>query len=55
MIDRSTGAGLLVVAWTDEEAALRTDTLVDDVRTEAMRRFGTAFPRTETYAMVRTS
>ncbi|MBC8091202.1 MAG: hypothetical protein H7Y15_04535 [Pseudonocardia sp.] len=52
MIDRATGGGLLLVAWTAEEAAKHTDTLLDRVRDEASGRVGTTFPRTETYAVV---
>lgn len=53
MIDRGSSGGLLLVAWTDEDAATRTDALLDRVRGEAVQRAGTTFPRTETYALVR--
>lgn len=53
MIDRSSGAGMLLTTWTGEVAAIRGDTLVDLVRDEAARRSGITFPRTESYALVR--
>lgn len=53
MIDRPSGAGMLLTTWTDEVAATQGDTLVERVRDDAARRGGTTFPRTETYALVR--
>lgn len=53
LIDRNSGSGLLLVAWTDEDAATRTDTVLGRARGEAAERVGTTFPRTETYALVR--
>ena len=55
MIDRSSGAGVLLATWTDEVAATQCDTLIERVRDEAERRGSTTFPRTETYALVRTT
>ncbi|MHA6781952.1 hypothetical protein ACVGOW_13310 [Pseudonocardia saturnea] len=55
MIDRSSGAGVLVTTWSDEVAATQCDTLLERVRDEAEQRGGTTFPRTETYALVRTT
>jgi hypothetical protein len=55
MIDHSSGAGVLLATWTDEVAATQCDMLIERVRDEAERRGGTTFPRTETYALVRTT
>jgi hypothetical protein len=55
MIDRAGGAGVLLATWTDELAATQCDMLIERVRDEAERRGGTTFPRTETYALVRTT
>jgi hypothetical protein len=55
MVDRESGSGLLLVVWTDEEAATRTDALLDRVRDDAVARGGTTFPRSETYALVGTT
>jgi hypothetical protein len=55
MVDRESGSGLLLAAWTGEEAATRTDTLIDRVRAEARARAGTTFPRSETYAVTGTT
>jgi hypothetical protein len=55
MIDRPSGAGVLLATWTDEVAATHGDTLIERVSDEAAQRGGTTFPRTETYALVRTT
>jgi len=55
LIDRHSGDGLFLTAWTAEGDAHRVDTVLDQLRDEAMDRVGARFPRTETYALVRTS
>jgi hypothetical protein len=55
LIDRRSGNGLLLTAWTAEDNAARLDTVIEQLREEAAERVGAKFPRTETYALVRTS
>jgi hypothetical protein len=55
MIDRSSGSGLLLSAWTREDEAARADMMVDRSTHEAAERAATKFPRTETYTLVQTS
>ncbi len=55
LIDRSSGNGVLVTAWEDEDSATRADTVLEQLSDEALEQVGTRFPRTETYALVRTS
>jgi hypothetical protein len=55
LIDRGSGTGQLLTAWTTAADAGRTDTVLQGLRDEAVERVGTKFPRTETYTLVRTS
>jgi hypothetical protein len=55
LIDHATGTGQLLTAWTTAEDADRADTVLQQLRHEAMERVGTKFPRTETYTLVRAS
>jgi hypothetical protein len=54
LIDRGAGTGQLVTVWTTAADADRTDTVLRQLRDEAVERVGTKFPRTETYTLVRT-
>jgi hypothetical protein len=51
LVDRHAGAGLVLTMWTTENDATRAETVIDRTRDEA-ERFGTKFPRTETYSLV---
>jgi hypothetical protein len=53
LIDRSSGSGVFVTAWDDEEGGTRLESVLDELRDEAVERVGAKFPRTETYAVVR--
>jgi hypothetical protein len=53
LIDDSTGSGVLMTIWNDEQGAIRSDTAITALQDEAGHRFGAKFPRTETYTMVR--
>jgi hypothetical protein len=55
LIDRGAGAGQLLTAWTTAADASRAETVLQQLRDEAVERVGTKFPRTETYTLVRTS
>lgn len=55
LIDRSFGNGVVVTAWEDESSAARADTILDQLRDDALERVGVKFPRTETYVLVRAS
>ena len=55
LTDRDAGTGLLLTTWTSEDAAVRGDAVLEQLRDEAVERAGTKFPRVETYALVRTS
>jgi heme-degrading monooxygenase HmoA len=56
LIDRGSGAGMVVTTWADEDSARGADRLVERLRTHAGdRRIGARFPRTEAYSLVRTS
>lgn len=55
LIDRGSGTGLFMTAWTAESHAQRLDAVVDQLRDDAAGRGGAKFTRTETYALVRTS
>jgi hypothetical protein len=55
LLDRSSGNGVIVSAWAAEADAARADAVLDGLRDDAVERVGVTFPRTETYAMVRTS
>jgi hypothetical protein len=55
LIDRHSGNGLFLTAWTAEDDACRADAVLEQLRDEAVERVGAKFPRTETYALVRTS
>jgi hypothetical protein len=47
--DRSSGGGVFVTAWDDEEGGARSDSVLDELHDQAV---GAKFPRTETYAVV---
>ena len=55
LIDRGAGTGQLLTAWTTAADASRAETVLQQLRDEAVERVGTKFPRTETYTLVRTS
>ena len=55
LIDRKIGNGLLVTTWTDEDAANRADALLGAPPSDAAARAGAAFPRSESYVLVRRS
>lgn len=55
LIDQDAGTGLLLTTWTSEDAAVQGDTVLEQLRDEAVERAGTKFPRVETYALVRAS
>ena len=55
LVDRSSGNGVFVTAWEDEDSATRADTILEQLNDEALERVGAKFPRTETYALVRAS
>jgi hypothetical protein len=52
LIDPGVGRGLLLTAWTDEEAASRGGSVLDRLGNEAAERSGVTFPRTEDYTLV---
>jgi hypothetical protein len=53
LIDRSSGSGVLVTAWDDEQSGARSESVVGELHNEAVERVGVKFPRAETYALVR--
>jgi hypothetical protein len=55
LIDRKIGNGLLMTTWTDQEAAGRAQTLLDELRGDAEERAGATFPRSESYVLVQRS
>jgi len=55
LIDQRSGNGVFVTVWAAEDSAARAETVLDQLRDEAVERVGAKFPRTETYALVRTS
>jgi hypothetical protein len=55
LIDRKIGNGLLVTTWTDEDSANRADALLGALPSDATARAGAAFPRSESYVLVRRS
>jgi hypothetical protein len=55
LIDRKIGNGLLVTTWTDEDSANRADALLGALPSDAAARAGAAFPRSESYVLVRRS
>ncbi|MFC4946225.1 hypothetical protein [Pseudonocardia sp. GCM10023141] len=55
LIDRDSGTGLFLTGWTAESDAVNTDKIIGDLREVAATRVGATFPRTETYAVVRSS
>jgi hypothetical protein len=52
LIDRVVGNGLLVTAWTDQEAAGRAQALLDGLGGDAEAVAGAKFPRSESYMLV---
>lgn len=52
LIDRKIGNGLLVTAWTDQEAASRAQTLLDELRRHTEAAAGATFPRSESYMLI---
>lgn len=55
LIDRNSGNGLFLTAWSAEADAVRIDAVIDQLRDVAASRVGATFPRTETYAVIRSS
>lgn len=55
LIDRESGTGVIVTAWTDVDSADRGERAWEPLRDTAAERVGAKFPRTETYTLVRTS
>jgi hypothetical protein len=55
LVDRKIGNGLLVTTWTDQEAAGRAHTLLDELRRDAEAGAGAAFPRSESFVLVQRS
>ncbi|MHA6797326.1 hypothetical protein ACVGVM_27990 (plasmid) [Pseudonocardia bannensis] len=55
LIDRSSGAGLVVTAWRDDAAAEAARAVLDQLRDRAADQAGAKFLRVETYTMIRTS
>jgi hypothetical protein len=55
LIDRDSGAGMVVTTWADEDSARGADRLVERLREHAGERIGARFPRTEAYSLVRSS
>jgi hypothetical protein len=51
LVDRETGSGLLLTRWTAGEAAAGVESTLGRLRHDAVERFGTKFPRTETYTL----
>ena len=52
LIDRVIGNGLLVMTWTDQEAAGRAQALLDELRRDAEMAAGASFPQSESYMLV---
>jgi hypothetical protein len=52
LIDRVIGNGLLVMTWTDQEAADRAQALLDGFRRDPEVTAGATFPRSESYMLV---
>lgn len=55
MIDRESGTGIILTAWTDADSADHGEHAWEPLRDTATKRVGAKFPRTETYTLVRTS
>jgi hypothetical protein len=55
LIDRSSGAGIVVTAWGNAGSADRAERALEPQRADAEQRFGAKFSRIETYSLVRTS
>jgi hypothetical protein len=55
LIDRGSGAGMVVTTWADEDGARGADRLVERLRAQVGERIGVRFPRTEAYSLVQTS
>lgn len=53
LIDPSSGSGVFMTVWRDEEGAARMESLLDDLHDEAPERPVAEFPRTEAYTVVR--
>jgi hypothetical protein len=52
LVDRVIGNGLLVTTWTDQEAAVRAQALLDGLREDAEAAAGATFPRSESYMLI---
>ena len=52
LIDRVIGNGLLVMTWTDQDAADRAQALLDGFRRDPEVTAGATFPRSESYMLV---
>jgi hypothetical protein len=55
LIDRHSGNGLFLTAWTSEHDAAGADALLESLPDETVERVATTFPRTEFYEFVRAS
>ncbi len=55
LVDRESGTGIIVTAWTDADGADHGERAWEPLRDTATERVGAKFPRTETYTLVRTS
>ena len=55
LLDRGPGSGLLLTAWTGEDAAAAADAALSGSDDRAVEQAGTKFPRIEKYSLVRTS
>jgi hypothetical protein len=55
LIDRHSGNGIFVTTWENEDGATRAETILDQLREEAVERVGTKFFGTDTYVLVGTS
>jgi hypothetical protein len=53
LIDSSSGSGVFMTIWRDEDGAARMERLLDRLRDEALERSAAKFPRTEAYTVVR--
>jgi hypothetical protein len=55
LIDRSSGGGVFLTVWADEDSAAGVESVLGGLRDEAVERVGAKFPGTETYTLVNTS
>jgi hypothetical protein len=55
LIDRDSGAGIVVTTWENAATAERADRVLEPLRENAEQRFGAKLSRVETYSLLRTS